>query len=154
MGIQRNLAPALVLALGLASVASSADRVGQDVATQGNVSGKANKNTAKGDLKDYSVRARNVDLGQIGDSVSLDAQLQLTLKGLSVPGKYMIELYDNKHNKKVCQEGPYDLTDAAPIKADVFISCGKPPVGYIALAAAAVAGVTTGVVLNASSPSQ
>lgn len=63
------------------------------------VSGTA-KNEAKRPYTDYTVRARNVQQGQIGGSVPLDANANFSLTNLP-PAIYSIELV-NRDGKVVC----------------------------------------------------
>ena len=117
---------------------------------QGTISGTAERE-AKKPYPEYSVRARNVQLGTIAATVPLDTQAKFALSGIE-QANYVVELL-NKDGKVVCTEGPFDLTKQ-PLRTDVKIQCGKPAAWWL-LAAAGAAGVTTGIVANdPASPSR
>jgi hypothetical protein len=110
------------------------------------VSGTAKKE-AKKPYTDYSVRARNVQQGQIGGTTPLDSDGNFSLANLP-PAQYAVELL-NHDGKVVCTEGPYNLTQQLA-KDGVNISCNKVPAAWWLVGAAAAAGITAGV-LTASS---
>ncbi len=110
------------------------------------VSGTAKKE-AKKPYTDYSVRARNVQQGQIGGTTPLDSDGNFSLANLP-PAQYAVELL-NHDGKVVCTEGPYNLTQQLT-KDGVNISCNKVPAAWWLVGAAAAAGITAGV-LTASS---
>ena len=110
------------------------------------VSGTAKKE-AKKPYTDYSVRARNVQQGQIGGTTPLDSDGNFSLANLP-PAQYAVELL-NHDGKVVCTEGPYNLTQQLA-KDGVNISCNKVPAAWWLIGAAAAAGITAGV-LTASS---
>ncbi|MEO6213928.1 MAG: hypothetical protein ABIP65_09910 [Vicinamibacterales bacterium] len=116
----------------------------------GSISGTADKQ-AKKPYADYSVRARNVQMGNIGASMPLDTEGKFALVNID-PAKYLVELLD-KNGKVVCTEGPFDLSRQA-LKANVTIDCGNPAAWWL-LAAAGAAGITAGVVNSGpASPSR
>ena len=110
------------------------------------VSGTAKKE-AKKPYTDYSVRARNVQQGQIGGTTPLDSDGNFSLANLP-PAQYAVELL-NHDGKVVCTEGPYNLTQQLAKDSD-NISCNKVPAAWWLVGAAAAAGITAGV-LTASS---
>jgi hypothetical protein len=110
------------------------------------VSGTAKKE-AKKPYADYSVRARNVQQGQIGGTTTLDPDGNFSLANLP-PAQYSVELL-NRDGKVVCTEGPYNLTQQL-VKDGVNISCNRVPAAWWLVGAAAAAGITAGV-LTASS---
>ena len=110
------------------------------------VSGSAKKE-AKKPYTDYSVRARNVQQGQIGGTTPLDSDGTFSLANLPAT-QYAVELL-NHDGKVVCTEGPYNLTQQLA-KDGVNISCNKVPAAWWLVGAAAAAGITAGV-LTASS---
>ena len=116
----------------------------------GAISGSADKQ-AKKPYTEYTVRARNVQMGNIGASTPLDAAGKFALTNID-PANYLVELLDKK-GKVVCTEGPFDLTQQM-LKNDVVIDCGKVPAAWWLLGAAAAAGITAGIVAANASPSQ
>ena len=143
MKIRQLLAMGMMAALtaGMATVTNAAGS--QDTAS---VRGTA-KNEAKKPYTDYSVRARNVQQGQIGGTTQLDSDGNFSLANLA-PAQYAVELL-NRDGKVVCTEGPYNLTQQLA-KDSVNISCNKVPAAWWLIGAAAAAGITAGV-LTASS---
>jgi len=107
------------------------------------ISGTARKEARK-PYTDYSVRARNVELGTVAATASLDQSGDFALAGVDL-ASYLVELLDPK-GKVVCTEGPFDLTKQ-PVRSNVNIECGKPAAWWL-LAAAGLAGITAGVVSN------
>jgi hypothetical protein len=138
-----------IVATGLA-VALAAAVVPMSVSAQQNVtiSGTAKKESKK-PYAEFTTRARNVQGGQIAGTVMLDTNANFALAGLP-PANYVVELL-NKDGKVVCTEGPFNLTQQL-VKDNVDINCGKVPVAWWLLGAAAAAGITAGVL--AASPSQ
>jgi hypothetical protein len=133
-----------LLTVGLLAAFTSSMAAGaQQTAT---VSGTAKKE-AKKPITDYSVRARNVQQGQIGGTSPLDSDGNFSLANLP-PAQYAVELL-NRQGKVVCTEGPYNLTQQLT-KDGVNISCNKVPAAWWLVGAAAAAGITAGV-LTASS---
>lgn len=116
----------------------------------GAISGRADKQ-AKKPYADYSVRARNVQMGNIGATTPVANDGTFALSNVD-PAKYLVELVD-KNGKVVCSEGPFDLSKQ-PVKNGVVIDCGNPAAWWL-LAAAGAAGITAGIVNNGSaSPSR
>jgi hypothetical protein len=109
----------------------------------GAISGSADKQ-AKKPYADYTVRARNVQMGNIGASTPLDSEGKFALANID-PANYLVELLDKK-GKVVCTEGPFDLSKS-PVKGNVVVDCGNPAAWWL-LAAASAAGITAGVVNN------
>ncbi len=109
------------------------------------------KDEAKKPYSDYTVRARDVKAGTISGSGLLDPQGAFSLVGLATQN-YLVELV-NKKGEVVCTEGPFDLSKQA-IKSDVFIDCGKVPVAWWLVGAAAAAGVAAGIAAGDASPSR
>ena len=105
------------------------------------------KNEAKKPYTEYSVRARNVQQGQIGGTTQLDTDGNFSLANLA-PAQYAVELL-NRDGKVVCTEGPYNLPQQLT-KDGVNISCNKVTAAWWLIGAAAAAGITAGV-LTASS---
>lgn len=101
------------------------------------------KNEAKKPYTDYSVRARNIQQGQIGGTTQLDSDGNFSLANLA-PANYSVELL-NRDGKVVCTEGPYNLTQQQLTKDGVNISCNKVPAAWWLIGAAAAAGITAGV---------
>jgi hypothetical protein len=133
-----------LLTVGLLAAFTSSMAAGaQQTAT---VSGTAKKE-AKKPYTDYSVRARNVQQGQIGGASPLDSDGNFSLANLP-PAQYAVELL-KRQGKVVCTEGPYNLTQQLT-KDGVNISCNKVPAAWWLVGAAAAAGITAGV-LTASS---
>ncbi|MBS1817515.1 MAG: hypothetical protein JSU08_06280 [Acidobacteria bacterium] len=110
------------------------------------------KDEAKKPYTDYTVRARDVKAGTIAATVVLDNQATFSLGGLTTE-RYLVELV-NKDGKVVCTEGPFDMAKQA-VKSDVVIDCGKVPIAWWLLGAAAGAGITAGAIAsNPASPSR
>ena len=147
MKMRQTVALGLAFALAFAATPTNLIAGGQQ-----NVSiGGTAKKEAKKPYADYTVRARNSQGGQIGATTMLDPNAQFSMTGLP-PANYLVELLD-KNGKVVCTEGPFNLTQQF-VKNDVNIDCGKLPVAWLLIAAAAAAGITAGVVAGPASPSQ
>lgn len=148
MKTRKTVAIALAVAFGSGLLGQPALRAGaQDAA---GISGTAKKE-AKRPYTDYSVRARNVQLGTVAATVQLDQSGNFALASVD-PANYLVELLDSK-GKVVCTEGPFDLSKQ-PVRSNVNIECGKPAAWWL-LAAAGAAGITAGVVANdPASPSR
>lgn len=146
MLIRKLIALSLALALAIMAVphvfaAQSAARIG----------GTA-KDEAKKPYEDYQVRARVADGKDIVATVGLDQRAGFELTSLN-PGKYIVELYNTRERKVVCTEGPFNITTPETLLQNVEIDCGRVPVAWLLLAAAA--GVTTGIVTRGdASPSR
>ena len=143
MKIRQLLTMGLIAAFtsGMASATSAAG-----AQATASVRGTAKKE-AKKPYGDYSVRARNVQQGQIGGTTQLDSDGNFSLANLA-PAQYAVELL-NRDGKVVCTEGPFNLTQQLT-KDSVNISCNKVPAAWWLIGAAAAAGITAGV-LTASS---
>ena len=141
------------IALGLAFTLALAATPIRLAAGQQNVTlGGTAKREAKKPYTDYTVRARNSQGGQIAAMGMLDTNAQFSLSGMP-PANYLVELLD-KNGKVVCTEGPFNLTQQL-VKNDVNVDCGKLPVAWLLIAAAAAAGITAGVVAaGPASPAQ
>ncbi len=140
---RKTTAIALAVVLGMAAGPSSLLAAAQqDVTIGGTAKREANK-----PYSDYKVRARDAQSGQIAATGLLDPNAQFTVTGLP-PAHYVVELL-NKDGKVVCSEGPFNLTQQL-LKNDVNIDCGKVPVAWWLIGAAAAAGITAGVVSGAS----
>ena len=139
MKTRQTAALALAMMIAGAMTIQPVIRAAQD----GAIAGTAKKEARK-PFKEYTVRARNVQQGQIAATVALDDEAKFSLPGVE-PAKYLVELLD-RDGKVVCTEGPFDLT-RQPVKDDVNIECGKPAAWWL-LAAAGAAGITAGVVAN------
>jgi hypothetical protein len=150
--IMKNKVVAIAAAFALASGAAETALLaaGQQTAT---IAGTA-KDEAKGNISEYTVRARDVATGMIAGNVPLTADALFTLPDLS-SSRYLIELVRHQGNQDrvVCTEGPFDLTTQM-LKNDVVIDCGKVPAAWWLLGAAAAAGITAGIVAANASPSQ
>lgn len=143
MSMRQILAVGLIVTLsGAAGIPAFA--AGQQTAT---ISGTA-KNEAKQPYTDYSVRARNVQQGQIAGTGQLDANANFSLANLA-PANYVVELL-NRNGKVVCTEGPFNLSQQL-VKDGVNISCNKVPAAWWLVGAAAAAGITAGVITASSS---
>jgi hypothetical protein len=111
--------------------------------SSGLISGTA-KDEAKKPYTDYSVRARDLQQGQIAATTPLDTEGAFSLGNLST-AKYLVELL-NKDGKVVCTEGPYDLASLPnQMKPGVVIDCNKVPVAWWLVGIATAAGITAGV---------
>jgi len=144
--LRRQIVAGTMVAILLSSIPASL------AAQQGNVTlAGTGKKEAKKPYADYSARARDVQQGQVSGTTPLDAEGTFSLSGLSA-SKYLVELVDPK-GKVVCTEGPFDMTKAAT-KNDVVIDCNKVPSAWYVLAAAAAAGITSGVAAGDSTAGQ
>lgn len=142
-----------IVAIALAfTVASSAVPTALFAQQSTSLAGTA-KDEAKKPYTDYTVGARDVNApkGEYVKSVALDNQGAFSLADLSTKS-YLVELV-NKKGEVVCTEGPFDLSKQA-IKSDVFIDCGKVPVAWWLVGAAAAAGVAAGIAAGDASPSR
>lgn len=151
----RKLNGGVAVALATSLLLSPLQAAGQ----AGYLSGHARAET-KQPYSDYSVRARSVADGTIQSTVVLDAQGNFRLEGLTA-GKFVLELTRAGQNKVICSEGPFDVEPVAasdgPFGRDnIAVACGKVPVAWLLLGAAAAAGITAGVVAGGdpASPSQ
>ena len=104
------------------------------------------KDEAKQPYTDFTVQARELERGQMSNSVPLDQDGNFSLKGLPVQ-RYMIELIDSQ-GRVSCTEGPFEVTtNVAAI--DVVLNCGHVPVGVLILGAAAAGGAVAGASVDA-----
>jgi len=139
------------MAAALAATMGGAPIVAQQGTPTVTLSGVAKKE-AKKPYSDYTTRARDVQSGVIaGTTTNADPDANFTITGLP-PANYVVELL-NKNGKVVCTEGPFNMTQQF-VKNDIDISCNKVPAAWWLLGVAAAAGITAGVVVAASSPSQ
>ena len=148
MKLRQTIALGLAFSMALAATPTTLVAGGQQNVTIGGTA----KKEAKKPYTDYTVRARNSQGGQIAGMGMLDTNAQFSLAGMP-PANYLVELLD-KNGKVVCTEGPFNLTQQL-VKNDVKIDCGKLPVAWLLIAAAAAAGITAGVVAaGPASPAQ
>lgn len=140
-----------IVAAGLAAVMASVSIIAQQAPPAVSLNGVAKKE-AKRPYSDFTTRARNVQTGEIaGTATNADPDANFAITGLP-PGNYVLELL-NKDGKIVCTEGPFDLTQTF-VRNNIEINCGKVPAAWWLLGVAAAAGITAGVVIADSSPSQ
>lgn len=114
-----------------------------NVTQDGNValSGTA-KNEARKPYPEYSVRAREIQRGQVAGMASLDKEGNFTL--LNMPSThYIVELL-NPLGNVVCSAGPFDMTQQTA-KNDLVIDCDRLPASWLLLAGAAAANIATGI---------
>jgi hypothetical protein len=136
---------ALFMAVGMAPLA---------LAQQGSgvLGGKAT-DEAKKPYDDYSVQLRNPQTGQVVATQPLGAQGQFSFDKVDLNQKMLVELLNQKQNKIVCTEGPFELSAPAHTsKTDVNIECGKKPAAAWLLAAAA--GAASAVAIGTRSASK
>lgn len=145
MKTRQILALGLAVAFTAATLPATVAAAGQQTATLGGTA----KKEAKKPYTDYSVRARNVQQGQISGTIQLDPNANFSLANLP-PANYLVELV-NKNGKVVCTEGPFNMSQQL-IKDNVDISCNHVPAAWWLVGAAAAAGITAGVV--SASPSR
>jgi hypothetical protein len=145
MKTRQILALGLVFAFASATMPETLVAAGQQTASLGGTA----KKEAKKPYTDYSVRARNVQQGQIAGTIPLDTNANFSLASLP-PANYLVELV-NHDGKVVCTEGPFNMTQQL-IKDNVDISCNHVPAAWWLIGAAAAAGITAGVV--SASPSR
>src|SRR6185436_5899703 len=140
-----------IVAAALAAAIAAVPILAQQAPPSVTISGIAKKE-AKKPYTDYTTRARDVQTGQIaGTATNADPDANFSITGLP-PANYVVELL-NKDGKVVCTEGPFDLTKNLT-RNDVDIKCNKVPAAWWLLGVAAAAGITAGVVVATSSPSQ
>jgi hypothetical protein len=87
----------------------------------------------------------------------LDSNGNFLVNKLTLPGNFLVVLYDRTRMRAVCTEGPYALKgpDAASAsKLDVEIRCGRPPAAWWIIGAAAGAGVAAAVAVHGHSSSR
>jgi hypothetical protein len=137
---QRTVAGVLAMFIAAGAAAPLTLRGAQETVA---ITGTARKEARK-PYTDYSVRARNVELGTVATTAALDPQGDFALAGVDV-AIYLVELLDPK-GKVICTEGPFDLRKQ-PVRSNVTIECGKPAAWWL-LAAAGLAGITAGIVSN------
>lgn len=130
------------VAVAVATALASTSLMAQSVTINGTA-----KDEAKKPFTDFTVRARDINQGQIAGTSPLDSEGAFTLPNLA-SGKYAVELV-NKDGKVVCTEGPFDMTTEAQ-RSGVVIDCNKVPAAWWIVGAAAAAGITAGVVTTGS----
>src|SRR5690242_1680124 len=145
MKTRQILAFGLVVAFTAGTMPATIAAAGQQTATLGGTA----KKEAKKPYTEFSVRARDVQQGQIAGSMPLDTNANFSLVNLP-PAKYLVELL-NKDGKVVCTEGPFNMQQQL-VKDNVDISCNHVPAAWWLVGAAAAAGITAGVV--SASPSR
>ena len=139
MTMRKNLAVALAIAMAGGTMAPMVSA--QNATAQ--LSGTA-RDEARRPFTDNSVRARDVQQGQIAATIALDAQGNFSLANLP-PASYVVELVD-RNGRVRCTEGPFNMTAQSGLTKDnVVIDCGNPAAWWL-LGAAAAAGITAGVV--------
>lgn len=154
--LKAGLALAIIGSVMLAPLTAAGRR--QD----GIISGSAAAEVKQQDYKKHIVRSRDVSNNEITQTTTLDGSGQFALNGLAA-GSFIVELVkdasaDGRGGKVVCQEGPFTLqagaaADTMMVKG-VDIVCNRPVAAYWLLGAAALAGITAGVVAGGdSSPS-
>ena len=132
-----------LVAVAVAMTFAGSTLLAQQPAANGLISGTA-KDEAKKPYTDFSVRARDVQQGQIAATTPLDTEGAFSLGNLASQ-KYLVELL-NKDGKVVCTEGPFDLNSLPnQMKPGVVIDCNKIPVAWWLLGIAGAAGVTAGI---------
>jgi len=103
---------------------------------------------------EYEVRIQNVANGQILNTLPLDQNGNFVVKGLPMPGNFLVVLFDTTRGRVVCTEGPYALTGqtaAASSKLDIEIGCGRPPAVLLLAALAGGLGLATALALQSNS---
>ena len=135
---------ALFIAVGMTPLA-----LAQQIS--GVLGGKAT-DEAKKPYDDYSVQLRNPQTGQVVATQPLSAQGQFSFDKVELNQKMLVELLNQKQNKIVCTEGPFELSAAHTSKTDVNIECGKKPATAWLLAAAA--GAASAVAIGTRSASK
>lgn len=139
--MQRQKVLALAVAFSLASAATQSALVSaaqQNAAIYGTA-----KDEAKKPYPEFTVRARDVQQGQVTATTVLSDEGNFALQNLS-SAKYLVELV-NKDGKVVCTEGPFDLQEQM-MRNNVVIDCDKILAAWWLLGAAGAAGITAGVV--------
>ena len=139
---------ATVLAAGLVVTPFNTVTAQQAV---GAIAGKATEEARK-PYDRYSVRTRNVDLGQVTATIPLDPKGRFSFTGLDVPGQYLVELYNIEEDAVVCTSGPFQLEPARSALKDVEIDCGKPG-GLWIWATVLLAGLTSATAAQEASGS-
>jgi hypothetical protein len=135
---RRIVATLVAAALAIVPVAA------QQTQTTGVLGGKAT-DEVKAPYTDYAVQLRDVTSGQVVQTRPLDTLGQFSFTAVGLARPYLVELFNQKERRVVCTEGPYTLTTTAPTKADVSISCGKPPAALWLLLAGAGAAAAVAV---------
>jgi hypothetical protein len=118
MSMSGNLLKHLILLSSLIAVSASFVWSQQNT---GSISGTVASGSSASGLV---VRARNVETGEIVQTVTPGTTGAYTLANLPVPGTYLIELYDPNAQKVESTEGPFALTAAVPTLRDVSIRSG------------------------------
>ncbi len=121
--------------LMLASVSSARQQVGTLAGTA--------TDEASQPYSNYDVRARDIALTQIAETVQLTADGTFSITGLILPSNYLIELYDRQRNSVVCTEGPFNLSEQIAERVNIDIDCGViPPIAWWLLGAGGAAAAT------------
>ena len=125
---------ALVLALGVTGFSDplSTNLIAQDLT--GTLAGHSRYRDRD---QRYEVRVQDTATGQIVKSAILDQSGDFSLAQMSLPGRFLIIVWDTERDRVVCTEGPYSLTADSPstaAKLDIDVSCGKAPAALWLLA--------------------
>jgi hypothetical protein len=147
--LKAGLTLALIGSMTLSPLAAAGRR--QDGIISGSAAAEAKQPYSK-----YVMRARDTSTNQIGATTTLDADGKFALSGLTA-GSFMVELVKGatpggEGGKVVCTAGPFTLQDQASQVADLMIKkganvqCNRHVAGLVLLGAAALAGVTAGIV--------
>jgi hypothetical protein len=99
---------------------------GQWIAGQtpgGTISGSVKDAMTQADHK-YVVRIRNVETGEIVQTVQPDAAGNFTASNLPLPGTYLVELYDETAQQVVSTDGAFALSTAIPALMSVALKQG------------------------------
>jgi hypothetical protein len=122
----------------------------QQVAPTGSIAGRAT-DEARRPYSNYVVQLRDVDTGQIVNSVPLDSQGRYQFQNLPLSRHFLVELYNVRDREMICTEGPQTLTAIAAERNDLNIDCGATPAALWLLMAAAGAVAATGIVTQSAS---
>lgn len=142
-----NIRRALVAFLALTVALSTAPVTAQAPGTLG---GKAT-DEAREPYTDYAVQLRDVATGQVVLTRQLSVEGLFTFPGVALTKPHLIELYHQKERRVICTEGPFTLTDKAPSKLDVNVSCGKVPAAFWLILAGAGSAAAVAVAARSGS---
>ena len=147
--LRAGLALAVIGSVMLAPLTAASRR--QD----GIISGSAAAE-AKQPYNQYVIRAKDVSNNTIAQTTTLDNEGKFAVSGL-MAGSFLIELVkgggpNGQGGKVVCTAGPFTLQESTSqindlmFKKGANVQCNRPVAAYWLLGAAALAGVTAGVV--------